>query len=331
MLGLLFSIIGIGLAIGIITSPIVALLVILKGKKEFSCLSCGMLSRRYPPLSIGFGFRLRCTYCGQRTLIPSNLPSAQQAMGKSVTPPVTHMPICTKCGFNNGEGARFCGHCGAPVSTVAIPNPPVWTGAPPPPVFPKPGISRAVWRFIAWGSAIAAGISILLVITGTLLPSAPNHSDASQPSATQHPSPAQEAQNPAPTKNDPAQTPEETEKDEQVKLGADAMLATWRMMPLAFNEQENLRFDAVVVMPNNTVCLWVHDANPVPGVIYPTALFYYPRSKTLLSLSDVTFDLWMRECKKQEGVGVEPDIEADFNQIREKTYGLNQALHDAQQ
>ncbi|HWE86637.1 MAG TPA: hypothetical protein VG267_16965 [Terracidiphilus sp.] len=40
-------------------------------------------------------------------------------------------------------------------------------------MFPKPGISRAMWRFIAWGSAIAVGIFILLVIIGNLLPSPP--------------------------------------------------------------------------------------------------------------------------------------------------------------
>jgi hypothetical protein len=59
----------------------------------------------------------------------------------------------------------------------------------PPPVFPKPGISRAVWRFIGWGSAIAVGIFVLLVIIGTLLPSASNQSDASQPSAPQNNAP----------------------------------------------------------------------------------------------------------------------------------------------
>jgi hypothetical protein len=34
------------------------------------------------------------------------------------------MPICTRCGFRNVEGARFCGNCGTQVSVVAIPNPP---------------------------------------------------------------------------------------------------------------------------------------------------------------------------------------------------------------
>jgi len=38
------------------------------------------------------------------------------------------MPTCTRCGFRNVEGARFCGNCGAHVSAVAIPSPPVWTG-----------------------------------------------------------------------------------------------------------------------------------------------------------------------------------------------------------
>jgi hypothetical protein len=64
-------------------------------------------------------------------------------------------------------------------------------------MFPKPGISRAAWRFIGWGSAIAVGIFILLVIIGTLLPSAPNQSDASQTSQPQA----------APPPNGPAANP----------------------------------------------------------------------------------------------------------------------------
>lgn len=32
--------------------------------------------------------------------------------------------ICAQCGFRNVEGARFCGHCGVPLSAAAIPNPP---------------------------------------------------------------------------------------------------------------------------------------------------------------------------------------------------------------
>ena len=187
------------------------------------------------------------------------------------------MPICTRCGFRNVEGARFCGNCGAQVSAVAIPNPPVWTGTPPPPVFPKPGISRAVWRFIGWGSAIAVGIFILLVIIGTLLPSAPNQSDASQPSA-----PTQETQGSAPTQNDSAPTPEEAEKVKQFNLGLWAMTTAWEGTPVAFNEHENLRFDAVIVMPDDTVCLWIHDAHPVPGVEEANALFSW-RGKLLLN------------------------------------------------
>lgn len=41
------------------------------------------------------------------------------------------MPNCTRCGSHNMEGARFCGNCGAPVSGVAIPNPPGWVAAAP--------------------------------------------------------------------------------------------------------------------------------------------------------------------------------------------------------
>jgi len=92
------------------------------------------------------------------------------------------MPICTRCDFRNVEGARFCGNCGVPMSA---PNPPIWMGTPPPPVFPKPGISLTSRRFIAWVSAIAIGIFILLVVIGTLLPSSPNQSDASRDTASQ--------------------------------------------------------------------------------------------------------------------------------------------------
>ena len=238
--------------------------------------------------------------------------------------------ICTRCGFRNVEGARFCGNCGAQVSAVANSYPPLRTGAPP--------------HLRRMGSARIFGFVLLLLIVVMAIVFFHNDyktwtsggsslfdwvefekrwvapfAKQAQPTQDNAPQTTQE------TDNEAMQSPKEAEKVKQVNLGADAMLATWRVTPLAFNEQENLRFDAVVVMPNDTVCLWVHDANPVPGVIYPTALFYYPRSKTLLSLSDVTFDLWMRECKKQEGVGVLPDIEANFNQIREKKYGLNQS------
>ena len=87
MLGLLLTIIGVGLLIAFISWPVPLLFMILRGKREFYCLSCGMLSRSYPPLRMAHGFRRRCAYCGQRTLIPSDLPAAQEAMGKSATPP----------------------------------------------------------------------------------------------------------------------------------------------------------------------------------------------------------------------------------------------------
>jgi ribosomal protein L40E len=67
---------------------------------------------------------MKCGYCGQKTLIPSDSPAARQRVAGIVTQPVTPMPICTRCGFRNVEGARFCGNCGAQVSAVAIPNPP---------------------------------------------------------------------------------------------------------------------------------------------------------------------------------------------------------------
>ena len=188
----------------------------------------------------------------------------------------TEMLICSRCGFRNVEGARFCGNCGAQVSAVAIPNPPVWTGTPPPPAFPKPGISRAVWRFIGWGSAIAVGIFILLVIIGTLLPLAPNQSNASQSSA-----PIQEIQGSALTQKDSAPTPEEALKAKQLNLRIQAMTAQWDATPVVFHERDKLRFDSVIVMPDNTVCLWIHienselGAGAIPGINEPNASFIW--------------------------------------------------------
>jgi hypothetical protein len=240
------------------------------------------------------------------------------------------MPICTRCGFRNVEGARFCGNCGAQVSAVAIPNPLVWTGALPPPVLQKPGISRAVWRFIGLGSAIAVGIFILLVIIGTLLPSAPNQSNASQPSA-----PTLEIQGSAPTQKDSAPTPEEDLKAKQLNLGIRAMTAQWDATPVVFHEREKLRFDAVTVMPDDTVCLWVHienselGASAIPGVNEPNASFLL--GKNLFPVTTVTFDLWTRECTdKQRGINVLPELEDNANQLQQKMNDLNQQLHDAQ-
>ncbi len=251
------------------------------------------------------------------------------------------MPICTRCGSRNVEGARFCGNCGAQVSAVEIPNPPVWMSTPPPPMFPKPGISRAVWRFIGWGSAIAVGIFILLVIIGTLLPSAPNQSDASQ---TSQPLAVHG------TVNNSAPTPEEAEKAKRLKLGIEAMTQTWQGTPTAFNERENLRFDAVIVMPDDTVCLWIHDAHPVPpGVEETNALFTVhgtipptpgveepnalaPSGQVLLAMNDVTFYQWKRECTNQQGgINVLPELENNANQLQQKMNDLNQQLHDAKQ
>ena len=79
------------------------------------------------------------------------------------------MPICTRCSSRNEEGTRFCGNCGAPLSAVAIPNPPVGTGAPPPRstvtarnvilpflVLLLLGIIGAIWAFIVAGAGIPA-------------------------------------------------------------------------------------------------------------------------------------------------------------------------------
>lgn len=79
------------------------------------------------------------------------------------------MPFCNRCGFRNVEGARFCGSCGAPVSAVAIPSPPVWTGALPPwsngsqqiCTFTVP--ASAVTRISSAGSAIVLGFFFTLL------------------------------------------------------------------------------------------------------------------------------------------------------------------------
>jgi hypothetical protein len=69
-------------------------------------------------------------------------------------------------------------------------------------MFPKPVISRVVWRFIGWGSASVVGIFAMLVIIGNLLPSTPNQSDAPQRAAPQAAAP----QTPQATDNEAPQT-----------------------------------------------------------------------------------------------------------------------------
>jgi zinc-ribbon domain len=246
------------------------------------------------------------------------------------------MLTCTRCGSRNVEGARFCGNCGAQVSVMAIPNPPVWMSTPPPPMFPKPGISRAVWRFIGWGSAMAVGIFILLVIIGTLLPSASNQSDASQPSAPQtastHTSQATD------TSNIP--TPQESKNDKKEDLGWTVMKIAVNRTPTAFNERENLRFDSVIVMPDDVVCLSIHDAHPLlgwngePAVVEPNALIYLPRSGggDLLAVNDMTLDFWKRYCVHQQGgVDVLPGIEAHVNNFQQYMNDLEQQTKSSQQ
>lgn len=224
------------------------------------------------------------------------------------------MPIYTQCGSRNVEGARFCGNCGAPVSVVAIPSPPVWTGAPSP-VFPKPGISRAMWRFIGWGSAIAVGIFILLIIIGNLVPSPP----ATPAATTAQPAQGNASQTPQATDNEAAKTPEKIEEEKQVDLFLDAVKLAWQGTPTTFNERQNLRIDAGIVMPDDTICLWIHDAHPFPGVKEPNALFYL-RGRDLLAVNDVTFDRWTRECINQQGgVDMETELKNAANQLQQES------------
>jgi hypothetical protein len=324
MLFIFFSFIGIVLVIAIIMWPLAGLFMILRGKKEFSCLSCGILSQRYPPLSMGAGFRLRCSYCGQKTLIPSNSPAAQQGMGKILIPPVTPMPICIRCGFRSVEGARFCCSCGAVVSAVA-------------PISSQPERNTVSARTVILVALFILGITgaiwaLIVAEAGT-----PTSTPAGTTAKPAQPTPDNTLQTPQATDNEATQTLEEAEKDKQLKLGTDAMVTAWQWTPVAFNERENLRFDAVIVMPDDTVCLSIHDAHPFPGVEEPNALISLqdkgvPPGRRLYPVNNVSFDLWTRECVNQPGgIDVEPEILERFNLIKQHMEELNQRLHNSQQ
>ena len=108
------------------------------------------------------------------------------------------------------------------------------------------------------------------------------------------------------------------------------MTAAWEGTPVAFNERENLRFDAVIVMPDDTVCLWIHNAHPVRGVEEANALFSW--GGKLLPMNDMTFAPWTQKCVDQQGrINVLPELEDNANQLQQKMNDLNQQLHDAQQ
>lgn len=293
MLGLFFSLIGIVL-VRIITLPFVGLFVILRGRKEFSCLSCGMLSRRYPPLSMGAGSRMRCGYCGQKTLIPSNSPAAQQVMARSVTPPVTHfVPSVPR--LRRSKIALY----------LLL-------------IF---GVPAAIW-FIVYASNAPTSAPTPLAAT-TAEPAQPTQDNAPQTSEV--------------TDSETTQTPEESQNDKQEDLGWTAMKIAVNGTPTAFNEQKNLRFDSVIVMPDDTVCLSVHDANPRAaeiGLVEPSALIYLPRrgGGEIFGVTDVTVSIWTRECIDQQGgVDVLPDIEAHVNKFQHYMNDLEQQLKSSQQ
>ena len=127
------------------------------------------------------------------------------------------MPICTRCSSRNEEGTRFCGNCGAPLSAVAIPNPPVGTGAPPPRstvtarnvilpflVLLLLGIIGAIWAFIVAGAGIPA--STPTATTAEPAQATPNDSAAAPETPTR---PTATTAEPAqPTPNDSAAAPE---------------------------------------------------------------------------------------------------------------------------
>ncbi len=127
------------------------------------------------------------------------------------------MPICTRCSSRNEEGTRFCGNCGAPLSAVAIPNPPVGTGAPPPRstvtarnvilpflVLLLLGIIGAIWAFIVAEAGIPA--STPTATTAEPAQATPNDSAAAPETPTR---PTATTAEPAqPTPNDSAAAPE---------------------------------------------------------------------------------------------------------------------------
>lgn len=213
----------------------------------------------------------------------------------------------------------------APIASefAAIPNPAMGMGAPPHPQFPKPGISRSNWRFIGWGSAIAVGIFALFVIIGNLLPSPP--SQLRIPASTQSTPAATNVQANAPhaapaTDDQDAQTPEETEEDKQDDTGWKAIELVYQALsrdPSILHESERLRFDAVVVMPDKTVCLPVHfvgNSALLNAVQEPSAFFYIDARKELFAETDVSMSLWTQECIDQQGgIDVFPDIENHIN------------------
>ncbi len=287
MLGLFISLIGIGLVIGIIALPFAGLFVILRGRKEFSCLSCGMLSRRYPPLSMGAGFRMRCGRCGQKTLIPSNSPAAQQVITGSVTPPVTPF------------------------------FPPV----------PRPHRSKiALYLLLIFGVPTAIWLMVYAPNTPTSVPTTPAATTAEQAEPTLDNAP----QTPQATDNEATQTPDETEEDKQLDLGWDAIKALVQGLRVDSPEYENLRFDTVVVMPDNTVCLSIFNGDTVtdPEQIGRVAFVYVGGKVYQVHRDGVTVDLWTRECVNQRGINVYPKIEGDFARTQQGFNQLEQQLHD---
>jgi hypothetical protein len=139
--------------------------------------------------------------------------------------------------------------------------------------------------------------------------------------------PAKPTQDNAPQKtqatdSEAAQTPKEAEEEKQLGLVLKAWGEVYKATPTTFNERQNLRIDAAVVMRDDTVCFSVHDAHPFPGVVEPDAFVYLPHqgNGNLYAVTDVTFDLWTRECVNQQGgVDVGAEIKAAANQLQQES------------
>jgi hypothetical protein len=177
------------------------------------------------------------------------------------------------------------------------------------------GITGAIWAFII----AEAGPPTSTPAATTAEPAKPTKNNASQ---------TQQA-----TDNGATQTPDETREDKQLKLGWDAIKALVQGLRVDSPVYENLRFDNVVVMPDDTVCLSIFNGDTVtdPEQIGRIAFVYLGGQIHQVHRDGMTVDLWKRECVNQQGINVYPQIEGRINQMQQKMHDLNEHLHNSQQ